>query len=105
MSHYNYLYQMRDIKFQCKEWLDADKLLSNEGYRDYYGVDDIDGFLEVNFKICRDVLCPANKDSDEIGMKFVGGQEHAVKSPDSFKSTYKTIMDAGLGPQFGDRQS
>ena len=105
MSHYNYLYQLRDIKFQSKEWLDMNKLLSNEGYKDYYGVDDIDGFLDVNYKICRDVLCPANKESDEIGMKFVGGNEHAVESPPSFKSTYNTIIDAGLGPQFGDRQS
>jgi alkylation response protein AidB-like acyl-CoA dehydrogenase len=105
LPHYNYLYQLRDIKFQSKEWLDMNKLLSNEGYKDYYGVDDIDGFLDVNYKICRDVLCPANKDSDEIGMKFVGGNEQAVISPDSFKNVYNTIMDAGLGPQFGDRQS
>ncbi|HNX29239.1 MAG TPA: acyl-CoA dehydrogenase [Syntrophomonadaceae bacterium] len=96
---------MRDIKFQMKEWLDMDKLLSSEGYKDYYGIDDIDGFLDVNYKICRDVMCPANKDADEIGMKFVGGTEKAVESPAIYKSVYNTIMDAGLGPQFGDRQS
>ncbi|MDD3894687.1 MAG: acyl-CoA dehydrogenase, partial [Syntrophomonadaceae bacterium] len=105
MSHNNFLYQMRDIKFQMKEWLDMDKLLSSEGYKDYYGIDDIDGFLDVNYKICRDVMCPANKDADEIGMKFVGGTEKAVESPAIYKSVYNTIMDAGLGPQFGDRQS
>jgi hypothetical protein len=105
MAHYNYLYQTRDIKFQMKEWLDMDKLLSNSGYKDYYGIDDIDAFLEVNAKISRDVICPANKDSDEIGMKFVGGEEHAVVSPDSFKNVYNTVMEAGVGPQFGDRQS
>ena len=105
MAHYNYLYQTRDIKFQIKEWLDMDKLLSNSGYKDYYGVDDIDAFLDVNAKISRDVICPANKDSDEIGMKFVGGEEHAVVSPDSFKNVYNTVMEAGVGPQFGDRQS
>jgi len=105
LSHNNFLYQMRDIKFQMKEWLDMDKLLSSEGYKDYYGIDDIDGFLDVNYKICRDVMCPANKDADEIGMKFVGGTEKAVESPAIYKSVYNTIMDAGLGPQFGDRQS
>ncbi len=31
----------------------------------YYGIDDIDSFLDVNFKVCRDVMCPANKDADE----------------------------------------
>lgn len=104
MPHNNYLYQTRDIKFQTKEWLDMEKLLSLDAYKDYYGVDDIDAFLDVNFKVCRDVLCPANKDSDEIGMKFVGGEEHAVESPDTFKTAYNTIMEAGLGPQFGNRQ-
>lgn len=103
MSHNNYLYQMRDIKFQIKEWLDMDKLLSCDTYKDYYGIDDIDGFLDVSYKICRDVLCPANKDADEIGMKFIGGNEHAVVSPDSFKNAYKTICEAGLGPQYANR--
>ncbi|MBP1762417.1 MAG: hypothetical protein H6Q64_1959, partial [Firmicutes bacterium] len=98
-------YQTRDIKFQIKEWLDMNKLLSCDGYKDYYGIDDIDSFLEVNAKISRDVICPANKDSDEIGMKFVGGEEQAVISPDSFKTVYNTVMEAGLGPQWGDRQS
>ncbi|HWQ74233.1 MAG TPA: acyl-CoA dehydrogenase [Syntrophomonas sp.] len=105
MPHNNYLYQTRDIKFQIKEWLDMNKLLSCDGYKDYYGIDDIDSFLEVNAKVCRDVICPANKDADEIGMKFVGGEEHAVISPDAFKAVYNTVMEAGLGPQWGDRQS
>jgi hypothetical protein len=50
-----------------KEWLDMDKLLSCDGYKDYYGADDIDAFLEVNAKISRDVICPANKDSMKSG--------------------------------------
>ncbi|MGE5455468.1 MAG: acyl-CoA dehydrogenase family protein, partial [Methylocystaceae bacterium] len=105
MSHNVYLYQMRDIKFQIKEWLDMKKLLSADAYKDYYEINDIDSFLDVNYKVCRDVICPANKDSDEVGMKFVGGEEHAVESPEIFKSVYKTVMEAELGPQFGDRQS
>lgn len=104
MPHNNYLYQTRDIKFQIKEWLDADRVLATDAYKDYYGIDDFDAICDVNYKICRDVLCPANKDSDEIGMKHVGGEEHAVISPDVFKTVYNTVIDAGLGPQFGDRQ-
>jgi len=80
-----------------------EKLLSCDAYKDYYGLDDFDGFIDVSFKICRDVLCPANKDADEIGMKFVGGDEHAVVSPDSFKAVYNTVCEAGLGPQFANR--
>jgi len=103
MAHSNWLYQTRDIMFQIKEWLGVEKLLALDAYKDYYGMDDIDSFLDVNFKVCRDVMCPANKDADEPGAKFVGGNEHAVTTPDSFKNVYKTIMDAELGPQFGYR--
>jgi hypothetical protein len=104
MPHNNFLYQTRDIKFQIKEWLNIDKVLSLDAYKDYYGPDDFDAICDVNFKICRDVICPANKDSDEIGMKHVGGNERAVISPDSFKTVYNTVIEAGMGPGFGDRQ-
>ena len=103
MPHNNYLLNTRDIKFVIKEWLPMDKLLTLDAYKEYYGIDDIDNFLDVNFKICRDVMCPANKDADEIGTTFVGGNEHAVVTPDIYKSVYKTVCDAELGPQFGFR--
>ena len=61
--------------------------------------------METNAKICKDVICPANAEADEVGFKFVGGEEKAVVSPDSFKTVYNTVIEAGLGPQFGDRQS
>jgi len=70
--------------FQIKEWLGVEKLLSLDAYKDYYGMDDINSILDVNYKVCRDVMCPANKDADEPGAKFVGGNEHAVVTPDSF---------------------
>ncbi len=103
MPHNQYLLNTRDIKFVIKEWLPMDKLLSLPAYSEYYGIDDIDNFLDVNFKICRDVLCPANKDADEIGCTFVGGEEHAVITPDVYKNVYKTIQEAELGQQFGYR--
>ena len=104
MPHDNYLYQIRDIKFQMKEWLDMEKLMSCDAYKDYYAVDDLDGFLDVNYKICRDVICPANKEADNPGFRFVGGNEHAAVSPDVFKTVYNTVCEAGLGPQWGDRE-
>jgi len=103
LPHNNYLLNMRDIKFVIKEWLDMDKLLSLDAYKEYYGIDDIDNFLDVNFKVCRDVICPANKDADEIGCTFVGGDEHAVETPAVYKDVYKTVCEAELGPQFGFR--
>ena len=104
MAHYNWLYQMRDIKFQLKEWLPiGDKLLSLDAYKEYYGIDDIDNFLDVNFKVCRDVMCPANKDADDPGATYVGGNEQAVVTPDSYKNVYKTVQEAELAQQFGYR--
>ena len=103
MPHSNYLLNTRDIKFVIKEWLDMPSLLSLDAYNEYYGIDDIDNFLDVNFKICRDVICPANKDADEMGCTFVGGNELAVLTPDSYKTVYKTVCEAELGPQFGFR--
>jgi len=105
LAHENYLYQMRDIKFAVKEWLDMNKLLSCDAYKDYYGIDDIDAFLDVNFKVCRDVLCPANKEADDPGCKFVGGDTQAVITPEVFKNAYNTVCEAGLGPQFSDRSA
>jgi len=104
LPHNQFLMNTRDIKFVIKEWLPTEeKLLSLDAYKDYYGIDDIDNFLDVNFKICRDVMCPANKEADEIGATFVGGNEHAVVTPDIFKNVYNTVQDAELGQQFGFR--
>ena len=103
MAHYTWLYQTRDITFQIKEWLDMGKLLTLDAYKEYYGIDDIDNFLDVNNKVCRDVMCPANKDADEPGATFVGGNEHAVVTPDSFKNVYKTVQEAAIAQQFGFR--
>ena len=103
MAHYTWLYQTRDITFQIKEWLSMDKLLTLDAYKEFYGIDDIDNFLDVNNKVCRDLMCPANKDADEPGAKFVGGNEHAVVTPDSFKKVYKAVQDASVAQQFGFR--
>ena len=32
-----------------------DTLLSLDAYKDYYALDDVDNFLDLNFRICRDV--------------------------------------------------
>ncbi|MGE5422664.1 MAG: acyl-CoA dehydrogenase N-terminal domain-containing protein, partial [Ignavibacteriales bacterium] len=53
MPHNQYLLNTRDIKFVVKEWLPMDKLLSLDAYKEYYGIDDIDNFLDVNNKVCR----------------------------------------------------
>ncbi len=73
MSAGNLIYDTRDLLFILKEWLDMDKLLGMEAYRDYYSKDDFDSILDVNLKIARDVIAPANVECDEIGVKFIDG--------------------------------
>ena len=102
MSAGNFIYDNRDNQFILKEWLDMDKLLGMEVYRDYYSKDDFDSFLDVNYKICRDVIAPANVDCDEIGVKFIDG---IPVTPESVKKAYATVMEAGLGPQNADREA
>jgi len=101
LSAGNFIYDTRDQMFILKEWLDMDKLFGMEAYRDYYTKDDIDSFIDVCYKICRDVLAPANTECDEIGLEFVDG---VVVTPPAVKKAYATIMDAGLGPQSADRE-
>jgi alkylation response protein AidB-like acyl-CoA dehydrogenase len=102
MSANNFLYDTRDQKFILKEWLDLDKLLSEDAYRDYYSKDDVDSFIDLAFKISRDVLAPANDEADKIGVKFENGQ---VITPDSFKNAYRTVVQAELASQIADREA
>ncbi len=101
MSANHFLYDTRDLKFILKEWLDLDKLLACEAYRDYYSKDDVDTFVDLAYKICRDQLAPANEDCDKIGAQFIDGK---VITPESVKLAYHTVCDAGLGPQNADRE-
>lgn len=101
MAANNFLFDTRDIKFIFKEWLDTDKLLGFDTYRDYYTKEDIDSFIDVTYKICRDVLSPANEEADKIGVQFIDGK---VVTPPSFKNAHRVVMEAGLGPQIADRE-
>jgi alkylation response protein AidB-like acyl-CoA dehydrogenase len=101
MAITNFLYDMRELKFVLKEWLDMKKIFSLPAYRDYYDVDDIDPIIDNTFKIARDVIGPIAKDTDQIGARFIDGK---VVTPDSFKKAYATINEAGLGASNADRE-
>ncbi|HNX92535.1 MAG TPA: acyl-CoA dehydrogenase [Syntrophomonas sp.] len=101
MAANNFLFDTRDLKFILKEWLDLDKLLSFEPYRDYYSKDDVDTFVDVVYKMCRDQIAPVNEDLDKIGAQFIDGK---VVVPDSVRAAYHTVTNAGFGPQFADRE-
>ncbi|MGE5405464.1 MAG: acyl-CoA dehydrogenase [Candidatus Saccharibacteria bacterium] len=102
MASTNFLFDTRELKFVLKEWLDMEKLLACDEYKDYYSVDDVDSFLDVAFKVARDVLAPANGDADTIGVKFDNGN---VTLPESLKKGYQTVCEAGMGPSIFDRHA
>lgn len=97
----NFLYDTRDLKFILKEWLDSDKLFALPAYADYYSKDDVDSFIEVAYKISRDVIAPGNADSDTIGAQFIDGK---VITPDGLKRGYRAVLEAELGPQVANRE-
>ncbi|NLT19540.1 MAG: acyl-CoA dehydrogenase [Syntrophomonadaceae bacterium] len=102
MPSTNFLFDTRELKFIIKEWLDTEKLLACDEYKDYYSVDDIDSFIDVAYKIARDVVGPANGDADTIGARFENGN---VYLPESVKQAYYTICEAGMGPSAFDYQA
>lgn len=102
MATANFLYDIRDIKFVLKEWLNMEKLLSCPAYQDYYSVDDIDPIIDTTFKIARDAIAPINDDSDRIGVRFADGK---VVTPDSFKKAFRILNEASLGTQNADREA
>lgn len=97
----NFLYDTRDLKFILKEWLDTEKLFALPAYADYYSQDDVDSFIEVAYKISRDVIAPGNADSDTIGARFIDGK---VITPEGLKRGYRAVLDAELGPQVANRE-
>ena len=70
----NYLFNHRDHQFIYKEWLDMEKLLSLDAYKDYYTLDDIDIYLDLAYKLAKEVLAPTNDDGDQLHAQLVDGQ-------------------------------
>jgi alkylation response protein AidB-like acyl-CoA dehydrogenase len=101
MSGTAYHYNLRDLKFVLKEWLDMGKLFSLPPYKDIYDVSDIDFIVDNTFKLCRDKIAVVNDDADRIGVRFQDGK---VVSPDSFKDAFKAVNEAGLGAGNADRE-
>lgn len=97
----NFVFDTRELKFVVKEWLDIDTLLACDDFKDYYSSDDIDSFIDVAYKIARDVAAPANGEADLIGARFENGK---VFLPEGLKKTYFTVCEAGIGPSSADRR-
>lgn len=90
----NFIYSTRDHKFIIKEWLDGEKILGLDRFKDYYGLEDVDGILDQALKFCREVVAPSNDDGDTLGAQFDRGQ---VTVPPSFHRAYHQVQENGWG--------
>lgn len=90
----NFLYSTRDHKFILKEWLDIEKILAFDAYKDYYSLDDIDMILEQALKVAKEVVAPSRDDNENIGAQFNEGK---VTVPQSCKDAYFFLQENGWG--------
>lgn len=90
----NFLFSTREHRFILKEWLDMEKILAYDAYKDYYSVDDIDGILEAALKVAREVIAPTRDDNEAVQAKYIDGK---VVVPPSFKDAYWFVNQNGWG--------
>lgn len=90
----NFIYDNREHKFIIKEWLEGDKILGLDRFKDYLSMEEVDQILDQGLKVCKEVVAPTNDDGDRIGAIFSEGK---VTVPDSFHYAYKYFQENGWG--------
>ena len=90
----NFLYSTRDHKFILKEWLDLEKILSAERYRDYYSVDDVEMILNEALRASRDMVAVSNDENDDPGCIYDNGK---VRVPQGIAQSYHFVQQNGWG--------
>jgi len=97
-----YKVDLRDIKFQIFEWLDAAGLLEREQFADWEPAD-VEMVIDEALKIAQEQLAGCNEDGDRIGAQFKDG---VVTMPQSYHPAYRTIAENGwigilASPEYG----
>ncbi len=86
-----YKRDLRDVKFALFEWMDMDKVLTYEPYKDF-DKDDFSMILEEAHKVAKDALGPANQDGDQQGCTFDNGE---VRVPTPYHECWKVMAENG----------
>lgn len=81
----------RDLRFMLFEYLEMDRLLSYDRYKDF-SKEDLGMIMEEALKLCREVIGPTNADGDREGCSF---REGTVKVPGAFPQVWKTMAENG----------
>ncbi len=92
----------RDLKFVLFEYLEIDKILTYEAYRDF-SREDFSMIIDEALKVCREVLGPTMQDGDQEGCTYKDG---VVNVPTSFHNCWKVMAENGWignssNPEFG----
>jgi alkylation response protein AidB-like acyl-CoA dehydrogenase len=86
---------LRDLKFILFEYLDINKILSYEKFKNF-SVEDLNMIIEEANKVCRDVIGPTLQDGEQITAQFKQGN---VSVPPSFHENWKIMVENGwIGP-------
>ncbi len=86
-----YNVDIRDLKFQLFDWLDADRLLAAERFADW-DAENVEMVLDEAERIAREEIAPTNEDGDRVGAVWQQGE---VRVPESFQGAYKTLCEGG----------
>ena len=81
----------RDPKFVLFEYLDLEKLLTYEAYKDF-SLDDFKMILEEGYKVAKEAVGPTLQDGDQQGLIYDNGK---VKVPASFHDCWKILSENG----------
>ena len=92
----------RDVKFQLFEWLPTEELLKRPEFSQWERPD-VEMVLEEAHKLAKEVLSPANRDGDQIGVRFEGGR---VIMPPSSHGAFQKVCEGGWvgcinNPEYG----
>ena len=90
----DFRYDVRDLQFVLKEWLPMGEVLACDRFKDNYGLDDVDMYLNEGYKVAREVVSPINAEGDKIGAVFSGG---VVTAPPGYANVYKFLQENGWG--------
>ena len=93
---------LRDLKFILFEYLDINKILGYEKFKNL-SIEDLQMVIEEANKVCQEVIGPTLQDGEQIAAQFKQGN---VTVPPSFHECWKIMAEngwigSGRSPEFG----
>jgi alkylation response protein AidB-like acyl-CoA dehydrogenase len=93
---------LRDLKFILFEYLDINKILGYEKFKNL-SIEDLQMVIEEANKVCQEVIGPTLQDGEQIAIQFKQGN---VTVPPSFHECWKIMAENGWigsskSPEFG----